>query len=97
MAAVPFPPRGAGKVLADALAAAVTAAEAEAERQRGALREPWGAPAWDPRPALRVEQAAADAASPILRGLTADPKMVGIIALGMAAEVMIRLRKRGVA
>jgi hypothetical protein len=44
-----------------------------------------------------VEQAAADAASPILRGLTADPKMVGIIALGMAAEVMIRLRKRGVA
>lgn len=97
MTAIPFPPRGAGRVLAEAMAAALAAAEAEAARLRPVLFEPWGALALDTAPALRVEAAALDAAAPILRALTADPAMVRIIAHGMAAEALIRLRKRGAA
>lgn len=89
MSVVPFPPRDAGRVLADALAAAIAAGNAETLKRGCEVgQSPHRAAA-----EIAIEHAALNAAAPILRGLTADPRMVEIVALGMAAEVMIRLRK----
>lgn len=89
---VAFPPRDAGRVLDAALAAAVAAGNAETVRRSvelGRRRH------FDNRPEIAIEQAALMAAVPILRSLTSDNRMVEIVALGMAAEVMSRLRKAG--
>ena len=96
-APTPFPPRHAGKVLAEAMSAADAAAAAEAARLRHLLLEPWGGRSMDPGARAAVEAAALSAALPILRGLTSDPAMREIVAHGMAAEAMIRLGKRGAA
>jgi len=106
--AIPFPPRGAGPVLQQALEAAEAAGQAEATRllptpltatgrpdYAALLFKPsagrdYGAPV-----ETLVEQAALMAAIPDLRQLTDDEAMIDILALGIAAEVMIRLRKRG--
>ena len=85
MSLVSFPPRDAGPVLARALAKAEAAGAHEAAQRRAT-----------DSPCL-VEQAALDAAMPDLRLLTSDPVMVGVLAHAMASEVMIRLRKRGLA
>jgi hypothetical protein len=90
-----FPPRDAGRVLDAALAAAMAAGEAEAEERKAEIFTPWGA--HHPMAGEWVRGAAANAAALILQNLTADPNMVSIVAFGMAEEVMIRLRKRGVA
>jgi hypothetical protein len=98
-AVVPFPPRDAGRVLAEAMAAAEQAAIEEAARRAHDLRSPWGGDRLGERcdaPVL-VAQAALNAAAPLLRNLTSDPRMVEIVAAGMAEEAMIRLRKRGAA
>ena len=99
MSALPFPPRHAGSVLAAAMDAAEQAGAEEAARRAGELFWPWGGRFHDheSNAGLFIQQAALDAASPLLRGLTADAAMVDIVAHGMAEEVMIRLRKRGAA
>lgn len=85
-----FPPRDAGRVLAEALSAAIAAGNAEAVKRsaeigrRGLIENV---------PELAIEQAALTAAAQILGALTSDQRMVGIVALGMASEVMVRLRK----
>jgi hypothetical protein len=90
-----FPPRSAGRVLADALDAAFAAADAEAKTQHARLIEPWCAPSPDPAPRILVEQAAYTAAAAVLHDLTADRRMVDIVAAGMAVEAVARLRKAG--
>ena len=90
MSVMPFPPRHAGAVLAQAMAAADAAAGAQADRQQSVSSLPWSV-----APELLSEQAALTAAMPILRGLIADPAMVAIVAHGMATEALLRLRKRG--
>lgn len=89
---IPFPPRAAGRDLDRALAAALDAGGAEAAR----LARP-GAAALGPVAEALIEQAALKAALPIVSGLTSDPAMAGIVAHGIAAEVLIRLRKAGAA
>ena len=92
---IAFPPRDAGQVLAQALAAAAAAGEAEAQRRQHETLTPWGGR--DPTAAEWVRAASLEAAKPILRSLTADTEMVSIVAFGLAEDVMIRLRKRGLA
>jgi hypothetical protein len=100
MSVIPFPPRHAAEVLAEALKAACEAASATAFRRHGDLFEPWGARVGN---AIRLEaeqetaMQAMQAASPFLRKVTRDEEMVAILAHGMAEEAMIRLRKRGAA
>jgi hypothetical protein len=90
-----FPPRDAGRVLDAALAAAMAAGEAEVEKRKAEILTSWGA--YHPMASEWVCGAAAEAAAPILQNLTADPNMISIVAFGMAEEVMLRLRNRGVA
>lgn len=100
MTVIPFPPRHAASLLAEALQAACEAAAETASRRHGDLFEPWGAPVGN---AIRLEAEqeivcmAMRAAAPFLRKLTGDEEMVSILAHGMADEAMIRLRKRGAA
>ena len=97
MSVHPFPPRDAGRVLAAALDAAERAGADEAARRARDIFEPWGGRTDCMMAEGAIRGAALHAAAPLLHGLTADPLMVGILAHGMADEVMIRLRKRGAA
>jgi hypothetical protein len=88
-----FPPRDAGRVLEEAMQAADSAARQWAHSHADLIRDPWAQP-WEWQEQARA--AAATAAAAALRSLTADGRMVSIVAYGMAEEAMIRLRKRGV-
>lgn len=94
--AIPFPPRGAGPVLQQALEAAEAAGQAEATRLQRELFMPGGGRDYEggDQARLVVEQAAFMAAMPGLRLLTSDSKMIAIMAHGIATEVMSRLWKR---
>jgi len=89
---VAFPPRDAGRVLAAALTAALAAGDAETIKRSVELSR---RRSYDLGPEIAIEQAALMAAVSILRDLTSDVRMVEIVALGMAAEVMGHLRKAG--
>ena len=108
--AISFPPRGAGPLLQQALEAAEGAGQAEATRLLPTPLTPKGRPDYaallfkpsrrrDCRDFLQaealVERAAAMAAIPKLRQLTDDEATIAVLAHGLAAEVMSRLRKRG--
>lgn len=95
---MPFPLRAAGRVLAEAMDAANTAAAAEVAQRASILHGPGGS--WcGPGDLAMVEEharaAAVAASAPILHGLTADDRMVSIVAFGMAEEAVVRLRKAG--
>jgi hypothetical protein len=94
--AIPFPPRGAGPVLQQALEAAEAAGQAEATRLQRELFMQGGGRDYEGGLQARwaVEQAAVMAAMPGLRLLTSDGKMVDILAYGIATEVMSHLWKR---
>jgi len=107
---IAFPPRGAGPVLQQALEAAEAAGQFEASRLLPTPLTPTGRPDYAAllfkpsrrrdygaglQPEARVEHAAAMAAIPKLRQLTDDKAMIAVLAHGLAAEVMSRLRKRG--
>lgn len=96
---IPFPTRDAGRVLAEAMEAACRAAEATADVEKARLAaEPHSRFAWSSAELdLICQQAAVNAASPIVRLLTTDPYVLEAVCHGFSEEAMIRLRKRGAA
>jgi hypothetical protein len=89
---IPFPPRSAGAVLDAALKAAMDAASEALLQQQ---IQPWRKTRFGGHSSahIQLEQVALMAALPPLRTITSSAEMTRVIAHGMAAEVMIRLRK----